>query len=131
LRTEEIVNQSDDDDAVHEQAVPVASVTVTLTLPPAIAAVKLDGLIEKLQDAPACVTMNGRSAIVIVPLRGPPVLLAALNATVPLPVPDGPPVIEIHEALALADHVHPLPAVTVTEPLPPPTSIDASDAERL
>jgi hypothetical protein len=39
LRTEAIVSQSDDEEAVHEQALPVASVTVTLTLPPPTAAV--------------------------------------------------------------------------------------------
>jgi hypothetical protein len=88
-------------------------------------------LIEKLHDAAACVTVNGRSAIVIVPLRGPPVLPAALNATVPLPVPDAAPVIEIQDAFAVADQLQPAPAVTLIEPLPPPDAIDASDGERL
>jgi hypothetical protein len=88
-------------------------------------------LIEKLHDAAPCVTVNGRSAIVIVALRGPPVLLATWNPSVPLPLPDAGPVNEIHAALTLADQAQPLPAVTATDPLPPAEAIDASDGERL
>jgi hypothetical protein len=67
----------------------------------------------------------------MVPLRGPPALFAALNATVPLPVPDDPLVREIHEAFALADHAHAVPAVTATEPVPPLAATEASDGEML
>src|SRR5205814_5750807 len=91
----------------------------------------LDGLMVKLHAAAAWVTVNVRSAIVSVPLRGPAEFPATLNATVPLPSPDAAPVIESQDAFAVADHAHVGPAVTVTEPLPPPAAIEASDGEML
>lgn len=44
---------------------------------------------------------------------------AALNVTVPSPLPVGVPFTVTQDALLEADHVHPAPAVTLTEPLPP------------
>jgi hypothetical protein len=46
-------------------------------------------------------------------------LAAALNPTVPLPVPAAPEVTVSHGALLLAVHVHALVVVTVTVPVPP------------
>jgi hypothetical protein len=46
-------------------------------------------------------------------------LAAALNATVPLPVPLEPELMVSHEPLLLAVHAHPLVAVIVTDPVPP------------
>jgi len=131
LRTDAIVSQSTADVAVQPQLLPVASATETLIVPPPTGALWLVGLIVKLHEAAACVTVNTSSAIVMVPLRGPPELLAALNATVPLPVPDNPLVREIHEAFVLVDHAHAVPAVTATEPVPPLAATEASDGEML
>jgi hypothetical protein len=52
------------------------------------------------------------------------VLAAALNATVPEPVPLPPDVTVNHDALLLAVHAQPFVAVIVTEPAPPPDVID-------
>jgi hypothetical protein len=38
--------------------------------------------------------------------------------TVPLPVPDSPPVTRIQTALVLAFHAQPAPVATATEPVP-------------
>lgn len=62
-------------------------------------------------------TANDRPAIVIDVLRAPPALADTVNATVPLPVPDVPLVIEIQETFADAVHAHPAPAVIVTATL--------------
>ena len=53
---------------------------------------------------PACETVNARPAMVSVPVRGAALFAAALNATVPLPVPLAPAVIVIHDALLVAVH---------------------------
>jgi hypothetical protein len=64
-------------------------------------------------------------AIVNVPPRAAPVFAAALIDTLPLPVPLAPAVIESHDALLVAVHVHPAAAVTVTGPVaPPPATTD-------
>ena len=57
--------------------------------------------------------------MVSVPARAPPVLTAALNATVPLPVPLAPDVIVIHPTLAVAAQVQLPAAVTATVPVAP------------
>jgi len=68
----------------------------------------------------ACVTVNARPAMVSVPVRAAPVLLAAVNVTDPLPVPVAPDVTVIHSAALVAVHWHVLPAETVTGvPAPP------------
>jgi hypothetical protein len=57
---------------------------------------------------------------VSVPVRAAAVFAATPNATVPLPVPDAPPVTVNQSALALAVHAHVFAeAVTATEPEPP------------
>ena len=60
--------------------------------------------------------------MVIVPLRGTPVMFASnVNCTVPLPEPLAPAVTAIHAAPLTAVHAHPAPVVTATEPDPLPT----------
>jgi hypothetical protein len=58
-------------------------------------------------------------AIVSVALRAAPVFGATVNATVPLPLPDAPDEIATKAALLAAVHVHPVAAVTGTDPVPP------------
>ncbi len=75
--------------------------------------------------AAAWLTVNETPPIVTVPLRVWGVeFAAALNATVPFPLPLAPLVTVIHEALLVAVHAHPAPAVTVVDPVPPPTATD-------
>lgn len=59
-------------------------------------------------------TVNVWPATVIVPVRAAPVFAATLKVTLPLPLPVAPAVIAIHEALLVAVHPQPLPAVTAT-----------------
>ena len=61
-----------------------------------------------------------------VPLRWVPLgFAAALNDTVPFPLPLAPLVTVSHDVLLLTPvHEHPAGAVTVVEPLPPPAATD-------
>ena len=71
--------------------------------------------------------VNVWAAIVTVPVRAAPVFAAADTATVPLPVPEPPLVIVIHDGASdIAVHVQAGPAVTITEAGPPPaaTAVD-------
>ena len=61
---------------------------------------------------PACVRVKVCPAIVIAPLRADPGLLAAMNVTVPLPLPAAPEFTVIHDALLAAVHAHPAGRVT-------------------
>ena len=71
-----------------------------------------------MHAAPAWLIVNVWPAIVIVPLRPAVAVFAAtLYATVPLPLPLLPLVIEIHEALLAAVHPQPVPAETATLPV--------------
>ena len=64
--------------------------------------------------------MKVRPAIVSVPLRlAVAVFAATLNPAVPGPVPDAPLVTVIHDALVVAVHAQPAPAVTPVLPVPP------------
>ena len=70
--------------------------------------------------AARCVTVTDEPAIVSVLVRSAPVLIATVNAAVPLPVPL--PVVKVtNAALLVAVQVHAVPAVTVmgTDPVPP------------
>jgi hypothetical protein len=69
--------------------------------------------------AALCVMVNVVPAIVNVALRAAPVFAATANVAVPLPVPEAPAEIVRKAALLVAVHVHPVPAVTGTEPDPP------------
>jgi hypothetical protein len=103
--------------AVHVQ--PVATVTVTLLLPPAPAMfVPDDNAI--VHATPDCVTVSVCPATVTVAFRDDvDVLAAAVTVTVPLPEPLPPVPIVSHGALLAAVHVQPDATVTPTEPLPP------------
>jgi hypothetical protein len=77
--------------------------------------------------APACVTVTGLLATVIVAVRGDVLVFAeTLYRTVPLPVPVDPLVIVIHVALSLAVQAHPDVVVTDTAlPVVPAADGDA------
>ena len=57
--------------------------------------------------------------------------LATLNATVPLPVPETPELIVIHEALLVTVHGHAEPVVIAIVPDPPSAAIVCVGWERL
>jgi hypothetical protein len=61
-------------------------------------------------------------------LRDVPGFAAAVNATVPLPVPLVPELMVIHDAPVVALHEHPLGAVTLNVPVPPATGTVTPDA---
>lgn len=61
-------------------------------------------------------------------LRVAPGFAAAVNATVPLPLPLAPEVMVIHDAPVAAVHEHPLGAVTLNDPVPPPIGTVAPEA---
>ena len=103
-----------------------AAVTVTVPFPPPAAIFALVGAMLTVH-ACAWLTVKVWPPMVSVALRPAPVLAATENATVPLPVPLAPDVIVIHGALLVAVHAHPLVAVTVTEPVPPPTAMSADE----
>ena len=79
-----------------------------------------------MQGAAACVTENVWPAIVSEPLRAVPFgFAAALNATVPVPLPLAPLVTVSHDVLLLTPvHAQPASVVTVAEPVPPATATD-------
>src|SRR5690349_10341610 len=100
--------------ALHAQPAPV--VTATVPVPPCAGTLADVGSIAN-EQLPSWVTVKVWPAIVSVPVRGPPA--AALNCTVPLPVPPAPEVSDRHGALLLAVQAQPAPPVTVTLPVPP------------
>ena len=74
--------------------------------------------------------MKVRAAIVIVPVRSFPVVLALTEyATEPLPLPLLPDVILIQVSLLAADHGQPFAQITSTVPVPPSFEKEALDAE--
>ncbi len=75
-----------------------------------------------MHDAdPYCVTVNVWPATTMMSLRVAPGFAAAVNATVPLPLPLAPDVMVIHDEPVIAVHVHPGAVVTLNVPLPPAT----------
>lgn len=65
--------------------------------------------------------MNVLPATVSVAVRDDAdVFAATVNATVPLPLPLAPDVIVTHVAFFVAVQAQPVPAVTATDPEPPP-----------
>lgn len=114
--------------AVHEH--PAGAETLVVLDSPAAAAIRLVGDSVNVQPTPACVTVNGCPAIVIVPLRGVVAVFAEmLYPTVPLPEPLDPLETAIHEALLAAVHAQPVPAVTVTLPVVAVAATDRFDGE--
>ena len=109
---------------VHAQ--PVGAVTAVDPVPPAAATDWLAGLIAYVQGAAACVTENVCPPIVSEPLRCVAFgFAAALNATVPVPLPLAPLVTVSHDVLLLTPvHAQPAKVVTVVEPVPPAAATD-------
>jgi hypothetical protein len=85
-----------------------------------------------VHEAPACVTVAVRPAIVIVPVRGlVEVFPAAAYVTVPLPLPLAPAVMVSHDAFDVADQEHPLVAVTAMLLVEAPAAIVAFAGEKV
>jgi hypothetical protein len=113
--------------AVHAQ--PVATVTVTVPLPPAATMFEPDDS-ATVHATPDCVTVTVCPATVTVALREDvDVLAAAVTVTVPLPEPVPPLPIVSHVALLVAVHAQPDATVTPTEPLPPAATMFCVDGE--
>ena len=80
--------------------------------------------------AAGCGVILARSAVsplLVLALGATSPLQATLNVTVPGPDPVAPAVTVIHAAPLTAVHVQPAPAVTVTTPVPPATTIGIDD----
>jgi hypothetical protein len=107
---------------------PAGAVTDTEAGPPPLPTFWLAGEIE-YEHPPSCVTVNVWPPAVIVPVRCGPGFAAAEKRTVPLPLPDAPPVTDSQFALLDADHPHPSVARTSNDPLPPPAGTEARFAE--
>jgi hypothetical protein len=75
--------------------------------PPPAPKFVLSGVRVNVQPV-SCVTVNVCPPAVIVPVLRGPVLAVTVNWTVPLPVPDAPLVIVIHESFAVAVQVQAL-----------------------
>jgi hypothetical protein len=72
--------------------------------------------------------VNVWPAIVTVPVRATPVVFAATaRTTVPLPVPEPPLVIVIHESFGVAVHAQAAPVVTVVEAGPAAAGTDCDE----
>jgi len=100
-------------------------VTVIVPVPPPGGAVTTTGLTVKVHEGLGSVTTNVRPAIVrVADLAVPVVLPAAVNPTLPEPVPVAPVRMVTHEALLVAVQLHPAPAVTATVPMPPEAGRD-------
>lgn len=97
---------------------PACAVTVTVSVPPAAAALRLVGDTAYAHAWPAWVTVTVWPAIVKVPVREDvPALAAAAIDTVPPPLPLAPAVTLSQLALDIVVHVHPVPAVTLSLPV--------------
>ena len=83
---------------------------------------------SELMTWPYCVTVNVWPPTTMLSVRDAPVFAAAVNATVPLPLPLAPAVMVIHDAPVVAVHVHPAGAVTLKEPVPPAAGMVAPEA---
>lgn len=108
------------------QPQPPGATTLVDTAPPAAADDCDDDDRSNEHEAPACVTVNAWPPIVSVPVRAADdALAAALNDTVPLPLPLAAPAIDSHDpAFDDAVQAQPAGAVTEVEPLPPPGATD-------
>ena len=95
------------------QLQPDADTVMDELVTPVMGTETLVGFTEVAQ--PACVTVTLWPATESVPVRAAPVLDAMLNGILALPVPLFAPVMEIHNALLLADQSHPAGAVNETE----------------
>jgi hypothetical protein len=99
---------------------PAVVVIVTDPVPPAAATDWLAGLIENTQAAAACVTVKICPPTVIVPTRATVAgFAAAVNLTVPVPIPAVGPVIDSQETLTDAAQGQPEVVDMFTVPEPP------------
>jgi hypothetical protein len=104
------------------QAQPAPAPTATAPLPPDAAMFCESGDIVNAHPSPwEIVTVL--PATVTVPDRDGPLVGAAVNVTVPEPLPLAPPAIEIHESWLDAVHAQPAAALTSTAAVPPPAPI--------
>lgn len=111
--------------AAEFQLHPGAVFTLIDPLSPAAAALMASGDTVYTQEGAACETVKVCPPIVRVADRDDPVVFAStVNATLPLPLPLAPDVIVTHAADVEAVQAQPLPAVTATDPDPPPAAID-------
>ena len=113
-------------DAVHEQFELV--VTVTEPAPPAATALAVVADSVYPHAAAACVRVKVCPATVRVAVRCDVVAFEATEyPTDPFPFPLAPDVIDVNvdPEVTLAVQVQPLPAMTATEPVPPPEPIGA------
>ena len=108
------------------QVHPLCAETLTLPPPPP-ALVKADpGLMENPHETPGWEITNCFPATVIVPERE--LVLgfgAAVNVTVPFPMPRFPEVTVIQGSLLTATQLHPVWVVTPKLPPPPPAGVSA------
>lgn len=101
-------------------------VTAMVPVPPLAGTMTLIGVIENAHDALGSVMEKLFPPIVRKAVLPSVVVLgAAVNETVPVPVPDVLPEIVTHDAPLVAVQAHPGVVVTVTVPLPP-----AADSDR-
>ena len=103
-------------DAVQGQ--PAVAVILTVPAPPA-AWNDCEAGEMSYEQACDCVTVNGRPAATMVPVRAGPDVGATLKPTTPAPLPVVPFVTVIQSALLAAVHAQPGAAVTVICPEPP------------
>lgn len=100
-------------------------VTVIVPVPPPGGIVRMTGLTVNVHEELGSVTTNVRPAIVSVADRAVDVVLpAAVNPTLPEPVPLAPVRMVTHDALLVAVQLQPAPAVTITVPMPPEAARD-------
>jgi hypothetical protein len=110
--------------AVHVHAAVVVTV-IAVPAPPVAPIVPLWGAIEYEHaggaGAAACVIDAWRPAITRSPVRAFPVFGAAVNSTLPFPLPEAPAVTVSHDASLEAVHVQSAAVVTpIAVPAPPP-----------
>ena len=97
---------------------PASEVTSVEWVPPLAAVDALVDETENVHPAPACVTVNVRPAIVIVPVRDEVVPFAVvLKPTLAEPLPVAPLLTVSQPVLLIAVQLHPVGAVTLVEPL--------------
>jgi hypothetical protein len=109
-------------DTVHEH--PAVVVTEIVPFPPAAGKFSDNGLTVKTQGA-GCVIVNAFPPIVSVALRAAVVeFAAAVNPTLPLPLPEAPLEIVTQEAPLVAVQAQPAVVVTDTVPVSPAAATD-------
>ena len=107
------------------QAHPNPVVTVIVLVPPPAGTVTMSGVTENEHDALGSVTTKPFPAIDSMAVRESVVVLdAAVNPTLPEPVPLAPLEIVTHDAPLVAVQLHPEVVVTVTVPPPPAADND-------